>query len=197
MTNSYRCGLFLCFFLSPALAVADALCVSVDVAVDMPREQAWEVLSDFGLAHNYVPDLTSTEIVSSQRQGVGAHRRVYQADGGYVEETVTEWREGRGFTIRLHEGEEPLTPFESAEFSYQLAALEGIRTRVTLSLTAVMPWGGVGETLGRWFIAPVMENQLVQIAAGLKYFYETGQPATDSDREQLAPVVDLAGSGCH
>ena len=42
----------------------------------MPRDRAWEILRDLGIAHRYVPGLVRTEIRSAQTQGVGATRRV-------------------------------------------------------------------------------------------------------------------------
>ena len=41
----------------------------------------------------------------------------------------------------------------------------------------------------------LMEKQLVQVAAGMKHYYETGRPATDEDRERLAEAVQLAPAG--
>lgn len=196
MNSLNRLGLLLWLLLVPALVRAEALCASVAVAVDTPLEQAWQILSDLSLPHNYVPGIVSTEIVSERKQGIGTHRRVYEADGGYLEETVVAWHDHRGFVLRLHEGDRPLAPFERAEFAYELAPMEGLRTRVALDMTVEMPWGSLGEVLGEWFLVPVLEDKLVQIAAGLKYFYETGQPATDLDREQLAPVVQPTGRRC-
>ena len=65
----------------------------VRVQADLPVAAAWDKLSDFSLAHNYVPGLSRTEIVSAQTQGVGAHRRVYDNDGDYLEETITAWQD--------------------------------------------------------------------------------------------------------
>ena len=38
--------------------------VSAEVVLDMPRSQAWNKLRDISLAHNYVPGIVKTEIVS-------------------------------------------------------------------------------------------------------------------------------------
>ena len=165
----------------------------VQVQADLPVADAWNLLSDFGLAHNYVPGLTRTEIVSAQTGGIGAHRRVYDADGDYLEETITAWQEGSGFTIRLHEGDAAMAPFEQVFFDYRLDAAGGDRTDITLSLRFAMPWGDLGAWLGDTFIRPAMESELVQVAAGMKAFYETGRPASDADRERLAPQVVISG----
>lgn len=188
--------LFICLLLCVPRVAASSHCAAVAVEVDLPAQLAWELLSDFSLAHNYVPDLTGTEIVSARKEGVGAHRRVYQTGGDYLEETITEWDPGSGFVIRLHKAGEPMPPFERALFTYHLEELATERTWVELSLEVEMPWGAVGEVLGEWIITPLLRKNLVQIAAGLKYFYESGQPATDSDRERLAPLVQIPVGGC-
>ncbi len=183
------------FALIPAGAAADAQRAAVSVVADLPLAQAWQYLQDFSLPHNYVPNITRTEIVSEQLSGLGAHRRVYDSSGDYLEETVIEWREGEGFVIKLHHGERPMAPFQRAEFKYRLSPAGPDATLIGLSLTFEMPWGGFGETLGEWFILPVMEKNLVQIAAGMKHFYETGTAATDLDRERLAEAVEIAPAG--
>ncbi len=162
---------------------------SVSVLVDVPLGAAWDKLQDFSLAHNYVPKLTRTEIVSELRSGLGAHRRVYSGSQ-YIEETIVKWTDGQGFTIKLHKGAKPMPPFRLAEFVYKLSEHSSGQTRVDLTLQFVMPWGGIGKLLGTLMILPVMRKQLSQVAAGMKYFYETGNPATDADRKRLAGMVE-------
>jgi hypothetical protein len=179
----------------PAAAFAEAQCVSAAVNVAISPARAWAILSDLTVPHLYVPGLTRTEIVSANARGVGVHRRVYQGDDDYLEETVVEWRDRSGFVIKLHNAEEVMAPFTRAEFSYSIQAAPAGGTAVELSMVAQMPWGKFGEMLGDWFITPVLKDNLVQVAAGLKAFYETGQPATDDDRERLAEQVSVTVGG--
>ncbi len=188
------CVVIALMLLLPVAAWAEMQRAAVTVQVLLPLEQAWHNLKDFSQPHNYVPGIVRTEIVSKVKSGVGAHRRGYEEDGDFIEETVIEWSEGQGFVIKLHQGEEPMAPFKRAEFWYQLAQ-QGENTRVELSLSVEMPWGSFGETLGDWFILPVMEDRLVQVAAGMKHYYETGTAATDSDRERLAGEVTVLPAG--
>lgn len=164
---------------------------SVSVPVDLPLGEAWSLLQDFSLAHNYVPRLTSTEIVSEQRSGPGAHRRVYTGRR-YLEETIIGWNEGRGFVLKLHKGSRPMPPFRLAEFEYALSASGTNQTRIQLDLRFIMPLGGLGLILGQRGVLPAVRKQLVQVAAGMKHFYETGEPATDRDRKRLAEAVEVA-----
>lgn len=165
----------------------DLQVVAVTVLVDLPPEACWARLSDLSVAHYYVPGLTKTEIISSQCRGQGAHRRVYSG-GRFLEETVTEWREGSGFTIRLHRGEKPMAPFRQAEFDYALAAAGDAQTRVVLAMRIALPGGSLGRVAGRALL-PVMRRQLRLVAAGLKHYYETGVAATDADRKRLLGAV--------
>lgn len=166
--------------------------VEVSVTAEVPVAVAWNYLKDFSAAHNYVPNVSRTEIVSQKLSGVGAHRRVYDFDGDYLEESIIGWREGQGFTIKLHDGDAPMSPFERAEFSYRLSANSGSYTLVTLRMTIEMPMGSVGAKLAQWFILPVMEENLVQVAAGMKHYYQTGLPATDEIRENLTKTVTIS-----
>lgn len=162
---------------------------AVSILIDVPVAEAWSRLEDLSLAHCYVPRLTATEIVSSQRTGQGTHRRVYSGKR-FLEETVTQWNPGAGFVIRLHKGDKPMPPFHKAEFEYAILEGGAQQTQVVLSMRVVMPGGGVGRFLASKFIMPVVRKNLVQVAAGMKHFYETGEPASDADRKRLTGAVN-------
>ena len=87
-----------------------------------------------------------------------------------------------------------MAPFERAQFRYQLAP-QGPDTQIELSLSFEMPWGGFGRAIGNWIMIPVMEGRLVQVAAGMKHYYETGTVATEADRERLVGEVAVLPTG--
>lgn len=197
MPKSLRSGLLALALLLPSSApmAAEPLHVAVSTDVEVAPEEAWKNMSDLTVAHNYVPGLTRTEITTQHSSGVGTSRRVYSEDGEYLEETVTTWDEGRGFTLRLHRGKEPMSPFEQVEFRYHMTPADAETTRVTLALVGQLPLGGFGAWLGDWLARPSMESELTLIAAGLKHYYETGTPASDSDRERLSGAVSVVPTG--
>jgi polyketide cyclase/dehydrase/lipid transport protein len=151
--------------------------VSTQLVLDMPRSQAWDRLRDFSLAHNYVPGIINTVIVSDQVQGVGTSRYVYRNAKSYVQETVTEWNDGHGFLMRLHKGDKPAPPFRNAWFRYHLADEGADRTLFTASLEYELPWGA----LGRWLekrMEKMVRATICDVATSMKLYYETGQPTT-------------------
>lgn len=151
--------------------------VSAQIVLDMPRAQVWEKLRDISLAHNYVPGIVKTEIVSEQREGVGASRYVYRNASSYIQETVVEWEEGQGFLIRLHRGDKPAPPFRNAWFRYQLADQGADKTLFTASLEYELPWGAVGAWLEKR-MEKVVQKTINDVATAMKLYYETGRPTT-------------------
>ena len=145
--------------------------------IDLPLAEAWAKLQDISLAHHYVPGIVRTEIVTEATQGVGASRYVYRNTKSYIQETVEEWLEGHGFTIRLHRGDKPAPPFKSANFTYHLESEGEAKTRLTMTLRFALPGGG----LGRWAggkMQPFVQKTIADTALSMKLFYETGQPTT-------------------
>jgi hypothetical protein len=150
---------------------------TADIVIDVPLSRAWEKLSDISLAHNYVPGIVKTAIVSERPQGVGASRYVYRNEKSYIQETVEEWQEGEGFLIRLHRGHRPAPPFREAWFRYALSAQGPAQTLLTVQLSYEMPWGGFGRWLGGR-MAGFVQSTIADVALSMKLYYETGQPTT-------------------
>jgi Polyketide cyclase / dehydrase and lipid transport len=153
--------------------------VSASSIIDMPVENAWDKLRDLSQAHNYVPGIVKTEIVSEQTEGVGASRYVYRNERSYIQETVTTWREGEGFTIRLHKGDKPAPPFRDAWFTYELTSNGTRQTLLTTSMGYEMPWGTVGRFLGKRLEGFVAKT-IADVAYSMTLFYETGRPTSSS-----------------
>jgi hypothetical protein len=151
--------------------------VSAQVLIDIPLSAAWEKLRDISLAHHYVPDIVKTVIVSNQTEGVGASRYVYRNEKSYIQETVEEWQEGKGFLIRLHKGDKPAPPFRKAWFRYALTDHGTGQTLFTASLKYEMPWGRLGAWLGAK-MAKFVRSTIGDVAIAMKLYYETGKPTT-------------------
>ena len=151
--------------------------VTSQVLIDIPRAEAWDKLRDISLSHNYVPGIVKTEVVSQQTEGVGASRYVYRNRKSFIQETVVEWHEGQGFLIRLHKGDKPAPPFKNAWFHYQLADEGPQQTLFTASLEFEMPWGGLGQWLGKK-LEKVVGDTVADVALSMKLYYETGEPTT-------------------
>ena len=151
--------------------------VSAHILIDLPLKEAWAKLRDISLAHHYVPGIVKTVVISTRAEGVGASRYVYRNGHSYIQETVQEWQDGKGFLIRLHKGDKPAAPFRSASFRYALAAHGADQTEFTATLTYEMPWGRLGAWLGAR-MAKVVQATIADVALSMKLYYESGVPTT-------------------
>ena len=147
---------------------------SSSVVVQRSPEEAWSRLSDLSTAHNYVPGIVRTEIITDPRKGVGASRRVYSSPTDFINETVIGWEDNKGFDLRLHDdnGRAPM-PFKVATFSYRLRDSDNSSTTIELSLSVVFRGGLVGAWLAQHMLAPTIQERTDVIANRLQAFYES------------------------
>lgn len=150
---------------------------TAEVIIDLPREQVWERLRDLGKAHYYVPLLLNTTVNTVQKEGVGASRTVFPKGMKPMDETVIEWNEGYGFTIRLHRGDRPAAPFKEAVFVYAIEDAGNGKTRFKPAIRYTLPGGAIGNALGNLLLGRVMRGNVEQVAQKLKQYYETGVPS--------------------
>jgi hypothetical protein len=113
--------------------------------------------------------------MTEKRDGVGASRRVFQAKGKPLDETVEEWDDGYGFLIRLHNGDKPPAPFKQAWFDYRIADGPNGTTIFKPSLRYVMPWGPLGAVLNALVVEKFALGNVRKVAENFKRHYETGE----------------------
>ena len=152
--------------------------VSAEFEVELSAADVWERLRDLSHPEMYVQGLTAVEFTTEQRQGVGASRRVTQGKSLKLDETVTEWREGKGFTLRLHRGEKgPIPPLTAHFFDYGLREADG-RVYLCNQMRYQVGLGVFGSLLNKLLLLRVMRSQLRNVTLAQKIYYETGQRVT-------------------
>ena len=152
--------------------------------IPLPIETCWEMLRDLTLAKHYVPGVTSSTLSTERQQGIGASRIVTHHLFGEMDETVVEWDEGKGFTLRLHKGDQPATPFREAFFRYELQPSEQ-GCLICTSLTWTLRWGAIGRMLDALAVKRVMRGNLRDVAVSLAEYYVTGESVPESELPRL------------
>jgi len=160
-----------------------------NIMCNISAEKAWEKLQDISTAHLYVPGLSKTKITTDKKQGVGASRRVY-GKHGVLDETVTEWKDGKGFTIRLHKGDKSPMPFSDAHFTYRIDKIDEKQCKLTTTMIYDMPWGVVGKVLNTLLFARIVRSNIRDVVLSLKHYYETNKPTTDDDLKKLRLIPE-------
>lgn len=162
--------------------------VSGRAVIHLPRDAAWRKLRDLDRASNYVPGVTDVVIDAANPRGVGARRTVFQPRVGHMDETVTHWIEGEGFTVRLHRGADgPPPPFAEATFRYALASGDaaGETTLATLTMTYTPRWGVLGAVLDAVFLERFVRRTTEDTALAMAHHYETDAPVTKRELAAL------------
>jgi hypothetical protein len=149
-----------------------------EVIVNLPRSEVWQRLRDLTIPHKYVPGLRDCRMSTTQKEGVGASRRVFTTSGMEMDETVVEWNEGKGFVIRLHDGDKPPPPiFSEASFHYILEDAPNGQTKFLPTMTYTLKFGVLGSLLDTLLINMIVRSNMKKVGLGLKQFYETGKPS--------------------
>lgn len=157
--------------------------ISYQVIIDLPRERCWQIMQDITVPHKYVPGLLRTEFHTTQKHGVGASRRVFKKMMA-MDETVTEWNEGYGLRLRLHDGAKD-KPFPQSYFVYQLADAPNGKTYFTAVMGYQFPFGAVGEFINKLLIKPIVQGEIRDVALAVKHYYETASSPTPADIKRL------------
>ncbi len=152
--------------------------VTTEFEVDLDANQAWQRLRDLSAPDKYVQGLTSVEFTTGRREGVGTSRQVIQGKSLKLDETVTEWREGEGFTLRLQRGDRgPIPPFKQHFFDYGIREADG-RVFLVNSMRYEVGLGPLGRLLDLLVLRRVLANQLRDVTLAQKIYYETGERVT-------------------
>jgi hypothetical protein len=161
-----------------------------EIEINLPKDQVWPVLANFGLICHGHPAVSKSFITSTQKEGVGATRHCdFTMMGASAEERVVEWNPGASMKIEV----------------YELKKMPGLKT-TTLDLrirengnktilTGIMEYSMKNAffDLMNTLVMKSMNSKLLDgILAGHKKYIETGEIVNEKTKLELDKVVHLA-----
>lgn len=143
--------------------------------INKPVAEVWQQLSDLSQTQNYVPFVNGSDITTDQKKGEGVQRTAWLENRRTVQEEVIEWDDGQGYVLRLNKASFFL-PFHDMETRYHIDPddEQGLQTDLAITLTVRPRFGLLGKWLLTPLIAPRLQQQLDELADGVKYCLETG-----------------------
>ena len=143
---------------------------SEHIRIQADKNHVWEVLADIGSIHRWNPGVVDSRLTTDGDVGLGAERYCDLGGKTYLNETVTEWRQGEGLTMRIIETN---LPFKSADIRFSLEQQDA-QTLVTVSPTYVLKFGLLGRLLDVAFVRSQYRKGMAKLLNGLKQHIEQG-----------------------
>ncbi|MFW9856685.1 MAG: SRPBCC family protein [Candidatus Thorarchaeota archaeon] len=114
--------------------------IAVKSNVEASIDQVWNVISNFEQPHRYHPYIIKTQLLSDQKQGIGAKRRCDMNDNTFVVEEVIEWIEKERITV----DETHFHAVSQSRVSFGLNKLTASTSAVTIRMDYVRKPGFLG-----------------------------------------------------
>lgn len=137
------------------------------IIIEASVEKVWAVLADLGAADKCFPGVTKSYYLSEQKAGVGAARHCDVRSGamkGSVQERITEWREGEGFSLELYDSTG--VPYRRMEADFEIeACAQG--TRLTQTIRFAMKGGPLAPVLAL-VGSMMMKKEMPKMLEGVK-----------------------------
>lgn len=138
--------------------------VQSDIIVNASTDEVWDVLKEFGSVAEWAPTVTKSYYLDAQTFGVGTGRHCDIQGFGGIDEVVTEWQEGVGFTYSVT----PLGPLNNVNSSWQLSRIGDRKTKLQVILSYDLRFGIFGKILHKLVMRRKLEQSLPITLAALK-----------------------------
>jgi len=146
--------------------------LSTTAAVHAPLARVWETIADVGTIAEWHPGVEHSPVLSTQRSGLGAVRRVELYDGSSSVEEVTSLEEGRSLSVTMSDHTMPLS---RGVATFALEPDGDDRTLVTMTMDYDMKYGPLGWLMNAVMLKPIIGKLLVSVVSGLDHHLVTGE----------------------
>ena len=149
----------------------------VSKSIDVPFEEAWALLDDFGQAAAYSPGIEHSVIVNGIPRGKGARRACTLERGGTVQEEIIAYQSRQGFTIEMVEfGPVPL---KKNRVQVSVEAVDAQHTRISLHMKFLPRFGILGWLLAKLVLKGQLEKTLYGVIDGIRACVKARAPAQE------------------
>jgi len=141
-----------------------------EITVNASLDKVWAVLTDLELLDKYDPTVKKSTLVSAEKNGIGAKRRVDMLDGkNWFEENVSVFKPNEALTYELTACSFPIHQLKHS-YSFEKA---GDQTRVKQVMEYTVKFGLFGKLLDGLMIRKQSDSGIKKFFAGLKSYAET------------------------
>lgn len=141
-----------------------------EITVNASVEKLWNILTDLELLDKYDPTVKQSTLVSTEKTGIGAKRKVTMLDGkNWFKEEVTVFKPNESLTYQLTDCSFPI---QGLQHSYSFEKI-GTQTKVKQVMEYTVKFGLLGKLLDAMMIRKQSDAGIKKFFAGLKEYAET------------------------
>ena len=138
--------------------------VESEIIIDASTAAVWDVLKEFGSVSDWAPAVSKSYYLDSQTSGVGTGRHC-DIDGlGSIDEVVTDWQEGVGFSYSVT----ALGPLDKSNSTWRLTRIGDSKTKLQVILSYDLRFGLLGKILHKLVMRRKLEQSLPDTLAAFK-----------------------------
>ena len=138
------------------------------IHIQAPPERVWAALACLDALHEYDPGISKSEILSKEREGLGAGRQCDIKAGGWFRERVTIWAPNDEIEFTLYDC---TLPVRELRHRYRLLEESG-GTRIEQTQEYRLEFGVIGTVLNALFVRRKWDAGVKSFFAGLKRYVE-------------------------
>ncbi|MGH2574921.1 MAG: SRPBCC family protein [Ignavibacteria bacterium] len=140
-----------------------------EIIINAPIEKIWEALTNLELLDKYDPTVKKSTLVSAEKTGIGAGRKVLMLDGkNWFDEKVTVFKPNEALTYQLTDCSFPI---KGLKHSYSFEKV-GNQTKVKQVMEYTVKFGLFGKLLDTLMIRKQSDIGIKKFFGGLKSFTE-------------------------
>ena len=141
-----------------------------EITVNASIDKLWNILTDLELLDRYDPTVKKSTLVSAEKTGMGAKRKVDMQDGkNWFEEKITVFKPNDALTYQLTDCSFPIKDLKP---SYRFEKI-GNQTKVKQVMEYTVKFGLLGMLLDGLMIRKQSDSGIKKFFAGLKSYAET------------------------
>ncbi len=140
-----------------------------EIIVNASVEKIWRILTDLELLEKYDPTVKKSTLISTEKTGLEAKRKVIMLDGkNWFDEKVTAFKANETLTYQLTDCSFPI---QGLKHSYSFEKV-GNQTKVKQVMEYTVKFGLLGKLLDSLMIRKQSDQGIKKFFAGLKQYAE-------------------------